>query len=134
MSKPHSSGARPAPGSEDNAMDSLVDDVLIARSMGLSYGQYKAMMFDGGITPKICPVRSRGRKSRRSYTDEQAFKLWQEKYTDGQIGAALGVSRQAIQRWRDTMELPPVTGNDINTSEYKLIKTSRGIFAIRSEE
>lgn len=113
----------------------LADECAIAKSMGISYGIYKARIYEKErkiMAPPPQPQKCV--KSRRRFTDEDAFALWQEGKNDCEIGIALGVSRQIIQRWRDTMELPSTIKNDIDTSKYHLVKTPRGMFVICGEE
>ena len=113
----------------------IAEDNALARSMGLTYGQYKAKLFEMErrmAAPQSSPLQTK--KSRRRYTDEEAFALWQAGKNDCEIGAVLGVSRQIIQRWRDTMELPSTGKNDIDTGKYRLVKTAAGMFVIHSED
>jgi len=114
-------------------MASLAEINKIARSMGLTYGKYEAMLYEQnrGKEPQPPPVQTR--RSRRRYTDEQAFALWQEGKNDCEIGIVLGVSRQIIQRWRDTMELPSTAKDEIDTSKYHLEKTGAGVFVIHED-
>lgn len=112
---------------EVGAMASLADENRIARSMGLTYGKYKALIYQKEHEVEPSP-RRHTRKSRRRYTDEQAFALWQSGKNDCEIGRELGVSRQIIQRWRDTMELPSTAKFDIETHRYHLVRTPAGIF------
>lgn len=113
----------------------LAEENEIARSMGLTYGQYKMQLFmkqREGITPPSHPEKTR--KSKRRYTDEEAFALWQAGKNDCEIGAIFGVSRQSIQKWRDTMELPSTAKNDIDTQKYRLVKTNAGMYVINDDE
>ena len=116
-------------------MGTLREDVAIAKSLGLSYGQYKALEYqkERKWTAPPSPPKKAAR-SRRRYTDEDAFALWQAGKNDCEIGLALGVSRQIIQRWRDTMELPSTAKSDIDTGKYHLVKTAKGMFVIYGEE
>lgn len=99
----------------------LDDEARIARAMGLSYGRYKAMQYN---KPTAAPQKiRRSRTQKRRYTDEDAFRLWQEGKNDCEIGAILGVSRQIIQRWRDTMELPSTNKQPVDTKNYHLVRT-----------
>lgn len=117
---------------EVGAVASLADENRIARSMGLTYGQYKSLIYQKGQTVEPSP-RTPARRSRRRYTDEQAFALWQAGKNDCEIGRELGVSRQIIQRWRDTMELPSTAKEEIDTHRYSLIRTPAGIFVTYEE-
>ncbi len=111
----------------------LADDNKIAKSMGLSYGKYKALIREGERRISAPPCEQ-SKESKRQYTDEQAFALWKAGKNDCEIGKALGVSRQAIQKWRDTMELPSNFKSDIDTENYRLIKTPNGMFVIYGED
>lgn len=121
---------------EDMDMATLVQDNAMARSMGLTYGKYKALIHEKERDSAPPPPKPTEKvvKSRRRYTDEQAFTLWQEGKNDCEIAAVLGVSRQIIQRWRDTMELPSTAKGDIDTGKYRLVKTAKGMFVICGEE
>jgi hypothetical protein len=46
------------------------------------------------------------------------------------IAKTVGVSRQRIQTWRDTLELPATDKEPVDTSRYYLIKLSNGQSAI----
>lgn len=118
---------------EEMSMDKLAKDNKIARSMGLSYGMYKAMLYQKERQFEKSEIPC-DKKSRRTYSDEEAFALWQQGKNDSEIGASLGVSRQAIQKWRDVMELPATAKRDIDTNKYQLIKTKRGTFVINRED
>lgn len=120
---------------EEIAMGSLQEENTIARSMGLTYGKYKALMYEKERKTAVPPLPlPKPTKSRRRYTDEEAFAMWQAGMNDCEIGARLGVSRQIIQRWRDTMELPSTAKSDIDTGKYRLVKTTKGMFVICGEE
>lgn len=109
----------------------LSEDNAIARSMGLTYGVYKAKLYAKGISLESPEsAKKKEKKSNRRFTDAEAFSLWQAGKNDCEIGAALGVSRQIIQRWRDTMELPSTAKYDIDTKKYQMIKTPVGMFVI----
>ena len=75
--------------------------------------------------PFASDTKTKKRRKRR-YTDEQLFLLWQEGYTDEQIGHAVGVSRQYIQRWRDQLELPSTSKFCVNTQKYRLTRLQDG--------
>lgn len=111
----------------------LAEENRIAKSMGLTYGKYKALSYEAERKASEAP-RKPARKSRRRYTDEQAFAMWQAGKNDCEIGAALGVSRQIIQRWRDTMELPSTAKEEIDTEHYHLVKTPAGTFVVYGED
>lgn len=123
-----------SPG-EEMIMVTLEEENQIARSMGLSYGQYKALIYEKERNAfESLPKKPKQRPSRRRYTDEEAFALWKSGKNDCEIGAILGVSRQIIQRWRDTMELPSTVKEDVDTENYHLVRTPRGMFVIYGEE
>ena len=117
-------------GLEEVTMGTLVEENRIARSMGLTYGKYKALIYEKERKMAPPPPPKQVERSRRRYTDEEAFALWKAGKNDCEIGAVLGVSRQIIQRWRDTMELPSTAKNDIDTEKYHLVKTPKGMFVI----
>lgn len=109
-------------------MTLLEKEVLEARALGLSYGQYQARKFDGrAIKPAPRPDPPRKYRMRvKHYNDEEAFRLWQQGRTDGEIAAVFGVSRTIIQRWRDALELPStVLYPWINTAAWKLTRHGR---------
>ena len=110
-------------------MSSLDDKIRKANAMGLSYGYYKALHPD---PPSPKPPRKK-KKSKRKYTDEQLLDLWKQGKTDAEIGAAVGVSGAAIQKWRDNMEVPCNKNKHIDRSKYELIETEYGIFVICDE-
>ena len=118
---------------EEKPMDKLAQDNMKARAMGLTYGMYKAKIYEKERRLAETPPEPE-KKSRRQYTDEEAFALWQAGKNDCEIGALLGVSRQAIQKWRDAMELPATAKRNIDTQNYHLIKTKRGTFVINGED
>lgn len=114
-------------------MDQLDRDARAAKEVGLSYGYYIASKYDpyaAAATPE--PIKKRRRK--RRYTDEQLFLLWQEGYTDEQIGQAVGVSRQFIQRWRDQLELPSTSKFLVNTKKYRLTTMRDGTYIVLISE
>lgn len=100
-------------------MSRLDDDIRAADAMGISYGNYIALFYDPDAA-MAGPIISSRRYGPNRYTEEQIFRLWQEGYTDEQIGRAVGVSRQFIQRWRDQLELPSTTKFRVNTKKYRL--------------
>lgn len=115
-------------------MSKLDEDIRAADAMGISYGYYIALSYDpyaAMATPE--PTRPRRRRTRR-YTDEQLFRLWQEGYTDEQIGQSVGVSRQYIQRWRDQLELPSTSKFRINTKKYRLTTMRDGTYIVVTSE
>lgn len=83
--------------------------------------------FYNPVYPKMYrkPRRRNGAK-KRSFTDREAFALWQKGKTDAQAAEILGVSRQMIQRWRDIMELPSTAKNDVDTKKYRLAHLQDG--------
>lgn len=106
-------------------MNQLDMDARKAKEMGMTYGQYKAMTYDP-TAPMAPPQIPKRRKRDRKFTDAQAFALWQATMTDAEIGKALGVSRAYIQRWRDQLELPSTSKNNINTKKYRLAALQDG--------
>lgn len=103
-----------------------------ARAMGLTYGKYRALLYEQERKQpsKTQEPEKPKKKSLRRFTDSDAFALWQQGFSDSQIGAALGVPRQSIQRWRSNLELPSTASGNINTKRYRLEDTPYGIFAI----
>lgn len=101
-----------------------------AKARGLSYGEYVSLFRRDEIDRPLPPDRKPVRRRKRRYTDEQAFALWQAGLSDAEIGGALGVSRQIIQRWRDTMELPSTIMHQVELSRYHLIQTTAGAFIV----
>lgn len=113
----------------------IVEDTAAARAMGLSYGKYKALTYNPQNTPKkedTPPAHSKKKSSK--YTDKQLFELWQEGKTDAEIGAAVGVSRAMIQKWRDKMELPSTSKRKINTKKYRLVDTEYGPYIVLQDD
>lgn len=113
---------------------SLEKDVLAARSMGLTYGQYKALTYEPS---KDHPVAQRKESPKRgkSYSEQQVFSLWQAGKTDAEIASAVGVSRTIIQRWRDALELPSTAKNHVDTKKYRLDHLQDGtLIAIKDDE
>ena len=78
--------------------------------------------------PSKCNLSIIPRKKvrKRKFTDGQAFKLWQQGYSDDMIAKAVGVSRQRIHAWRDVLELPATDKKPIDTTKYFLMKQSNG--------
>lgn len=106
----------------EGQMDELEKDVGAARALGISYGKYKALLQEQGyLKPRKESQTITPKRSRRRFTTEAAFALWQQGKSDREIGRMLGVSRQIIQRWRDTLELPSVCKHTIDTGQYRLI-------------
>lgn len=105
-------------------MSQLDLDIRAADEMGISYGYYIASKYDPSA-PMAAPQKSSRRKPRK-FTDMQAFHLWQQGLTDSEIGAAVGVSRAYIQRWRDQLELPSTSKNRIDTKKYRLAALQDG--------
>lgn len=111
-------------------MDKLHEANAKARAMGLSYGQYKALLYQQQkqqskpAEPLVNPRRIRPRR----FTDPEAFALWQEGNTDAQIAAKFGVSRAIIQRWRDVLELPSTSKTQIDPKKYRLDQFPDGTY------
>ena len=108
-------------------MSNLDADIRAANELGLSYGYYMASKYDPSVlraSPTIHQKKKRHHE--RRYTDQQLFQLWQEGKNDIEIGKAVGVSRQLIQRWRDQMELPTTFNSTIDTQKYRLATLQDG--------
>lgn len=111
-------------------MDQIERDVRAAKELGFpSYGYYIASKYDPFV-PMGSPKPSRKRRRNRRYTDEQLFLLWQEGKSDSEIGAAVGVSRQFIQQWRDQLELPSTYQSIVNTQKYRLTRLPDGTYIV----
>ena len=110
-------------------MSQLDLDIRAADAMGISYGKYIALNYDPDA-PMANPCTATKKRRKRRYTDDQLFRLWQEGYTDEQIGQAVGVSRQYIQRWRDQLELPSTSKFCVNTQKYRLTTLRDGTYIV----
>jgi len=110
-------------------MSKLDDDIRAADALGISYGYYIARSYNPYAAMATPTPKVKRRRTRR-YTDEQLFRLWQEGYTDEQIGQAVGVSRQFIQRWRDQLELPSTSKFLVNTKKYRLTTMRDGTYIV----
>lgn len=111
-------------------MSRLDEYIRAADAMGLSYGYYTALLYEPtkkAMTSSSIKVKRYGPNR---YTEEQLFRLWQEGCTDEQIGAAVGVSRQYIQRWRDQLELPSTSKFRVNTQKYRLTTMQDGTYIV----
>lgn len=115
-------------------MSRLDDDIRAADAMGISYGYYIALSYDPYAAMATPDTASHKRRHQRRYTDEQLFQLWQEGYTDEQIGQVVGVSRQFIQRWRDQLELPSTSKFRVNTQKYRLTTLRDGTYIVVTSE
>lgn len=111
-------------------MSRLDDDIEAADALGISYGYYIAITYDPSAAMVAPAPTTKKRHRKRRYTDEQLFQLWQEGYTDEQIGQAVGVSRQFIQRWRDQLELPSTSKFRVNTKRYRLTTMRDGTYIV----
>jgi len=111
-------------------MSQLDVDISAADAMGLSYGYYMALIYESAKNAMADPPVKLKRYGPNRYTDEQLFRLWQEGCTDEQIGAAAGVSRQYIQRWRDQLELPSTSKFHVNTQKYRLTTMRDGTYIV----
>lgn len=100
-------------------MSRLDEDIRAADAMGISYGKYIALSYDPDAAMAGPSIFTK-RYGPNRYTEEQIFRLWQERKTDEEIGQAVGVSRQFIQRWRDQLELPSTAKFCVNTQKYRL--------------
>ena len=110
-------------------MSQLDEDIRAADALGISYGYYIAQSYDPYAAMAELNPQVKRRRTRR-YTDEQLFLLWQEGCTDEQIGQAVGVSRQFIQRWRDQLELPSTSKFRVNTQKYRLTTLRDGTYIV----
>lgn len=102
-------------------MDQIDKDCIEAKALGLSYGYYKALSYDPMQHTTIYCHSPQGQQQTRRFADAEAFALWQEGYSDGQIAAAIGVSKSRIQAWRIRMKLPPITAPGIDRKKYRLV-------------
>ena len=102
-------------------MDRIVQYVIAAEALGLSYGKYVASLYDSSRAAPSVDIRKR-RHSSRKFDEQQAFSLWQQYMTDLEIAKALGVSRGYIQEWRSQLALPSTSTakKPINTKKYRL--------------
>ena len=102
-------------------MDQIDRDCIAAKALGLSYGYYKALSHDSTMqhTPIACNRRQR-RQQPRKFSDTEAFALWQQGRSDGQIAAEVGVTKACIQAWRSRLELPPYTSTGVDRQKYRL--------------
>lgn len=114
-------------------MSDLSKNARTAAAMGLSYGRYKALTYNPD-QEKNSPSKSRRKpKKGKRYSEQEAFKLWQEGKTDEEIASVFGVSRTLIQRWRDTMELPSTSKRRIDTKKYRLVQNPDGTYVVLKE-
>ena len=116
---------RPLYSSKNEA--AIAQDNEAARAAGLTYGKYKSLLWQQAQKERQISEET-SKKRKKSYTDEQAFSLWQQGKTDKEIGIALGVSPQNIQRWRSLMEIPSNRAPGVDTSVYRLVQTKHGAF------
>lgn len=115
-------------------MSQLTEVVRAANELGLSYGYYVALTNASNVA-MADPITQKQKKRRNHrYTDEQRFLLWQEGYTDEQIGQAVGVSRQCVQQWRDQLELPSTSKYHINPKKYRLTTLRDGTYVVIKSE
>lgn len=114
-------------------MSKLDEDIRAADAMGISYGYYIASSYDPYATMATTDTTTK-RQRRRTYSDEQLFRLWRDGYTDEQIGKTVGVSRQLIQRWRDQLELPSTSKFHIDTQKYRLTTLRDGTYIVEISE
>lgn len=111
-------------------MSRLDEDIRAADAIGLSYGYYIALV-DPPTKKAMAPSSVKHKRyGPYKYTEEQLFRLWQAGCTDEQIGAAVGVSRQYIQRWRDQLELPSTSKFRVNTQKYRLTTMQDGTYIV----
>lgn len=114
-------------------MSDLSKNARAAAAMGLSYGKYKALTHNPDQERKS-PSKSRKKPQKgKRYSEQEAFRLWQEGKTDEEIASVFGVSRTLIQRWRDTMELPSTSKRRIDTKKYRLEQNPDGTYVVLKE-
>ena len=114
-------------------MSDLSKNASTAAAMGLSYGRYKALTYNPDQEKKSPSKSRRKPKKDKRYSEQEAFKLWQEGKTDEEIASVFGVSRTLIQRWRDTMELPSTSKRRIDTKKYRLVQNPDGTYVVLKE-
>lgn len=115
----------------------LEEDVRASRAMNVTYGQYRALTYNPAKSQAKEPgtVASQpSKKRKRKYTDQELFDLWKQGKTDAEIGAAVGVSRAMIQKWRDNMELPSGMHCKIDRKKYQLVETPYGLYAVSEDD
>lgn len=103
-------------------------ELTAAKEMGLTYGKYRALMYQQEKPSQPKPTGHQRRKQHRKYSTHEAFSLWQEGKNDSEIAEALGVSRALIQRWRDNLELPSTTRHHVDTKKYRLQQAEDGTY------
>lgn len=113
-------------------MDQIDKDCIAAKALGLSYGYYKAQSFDSRQwhTP-ITSTRRQRRQQPRKFADADAFTLWQQGRSDGQIAAEVGVTKSCIQAWRSRLELPSITATGVARQKYRLDSLPDGTPVVR---
>lgn len=110
----------------------LAEDERAAQAMGLTYGRYKALSYTPS-KPQNPPQPHQNRKPKQEYLKHlKRFLLWKKGFTDEEIASRIGVSRIAIVKWRDIMELPAARRCK-DRYKYHLEETEYGIFAIHDE-
>lgn len=115
-------------------MTDLEKDVLKAKEMGISYGQFKALSFDPSQEKRNRRRKTEPSQRKKRYDDHRVFKLWQAGMSDAEIASDIGVSRTIIQRWRDTMELPSTKKSAVDTKKYRLDKLKDGTVVCIKED
>lgn len=132
---PHNEGIQCSPDNQKCASCGWNPTVAKARHRRMGIQTEPSRQASPRSPPAPSRKRKRKRNRKRRYTDEQLFTLWQEGKTDEQIGQAVGVSRQYIQRWRDQMHLPSTSKSGINTQKYRLARLQDGTsVAVRNDE
>lgn len=109
-------------------MSRLDRKIRAADAMGLSYGYYIALVYEPAQKAMAASPHKAKFYGPYFYTDEHLFRLWQDGYTDEQIGTKVGVSRQYIQRWRDLLELPSTSKSRVDTKKYRLTTMEDGTY------
>lgn len=86
------------------------------------------------ITEAVRTTTDKRKLKKRSYSEERAFHLWQAGHTDAEIASDVGVSRAAIQKWRDVLELPSTTRKNIDTKKYHLARMPDGEYVVLKDD
>lgn len=110
----------------------LAEDERASQAMGLTYGKYKALSYTPSETQNP-PQPHKNRTPRQEYMKHlKRFLLWKKGFSDDEIAKRTKVSRIAIVKWRDIMELPAARRCK-DRYKYHLEETEYGIFAIHDE-
>lgn len=120
---------------ESESRDLLSEDARAATAMGLTYGKYKALTYKP--TPYIPTEEKRlisptKKRSKKKYTDEEIFALWQQGLSDTKIAEKFGVTKQTIQKWRSLMEVPSIPLSE--RQKYRLVDTEYGLYVLSPDD